>query len=157
MTNDLVRDKVLPRPAPGKALIGAVWGSAPGESREIDFDIYVRVPRDGVELSFQKTNSLSGHYFRDIRHSQPSTTGDWRAAWEAVELDGDELPPEMWINLYSGRGPAQGEVRVLRRGREYRIAFTFPAVRGNGGVDAYRRARSEHWLRIDLQSIAREP
>jgi hypothetical protein len=63
----------------------------------------------------------------------------------------------MWINLYSGRGPAQGEVRVLRKGREHRIAFTFPAVNGNRGVDASRRERSEHWIRIDLQPIAREP
>ena len=151
------KDADFPQPASGKAVVGAFWWPAPGVSRELDFDIYVRVPRDRVELSYKNTNSPRGRFFRDIRHAQGVTNGDWRASWEAVELDGDDLPPEIWINLYSGRGPAQGEVRVLRRGREHRIAFTFPDVRGNGGVDAYRRERSEHWLRIELQSIAREP
>ena len=147
----------FPKPPPGKVVVGAVWWPSRGESMNVDFDIYVRVPRDRVELSFQRTNSPSGRYFRDIRHAQGTTTGDWKASWEAVELDGDELPSEMWINLYSGRGPAQGELRVLRKGREHRIAFTFPAVNGNRGVDASRRERSEHWIRIDLQPIAREP
>lgn len=153
----LVRDTVLPSPATGNSLIGIIWSTAPGESQRIDLDLYVRVRRDGTELSFRNTNSLHGRYFRDVRQAQPLTGGNWHALWEAVELTGDGLPPEIWINLYSGRGPVQGEARVQHRGHEYRIAFTFPAVNGNGGGEANRRDRSEHWLRIDLTSITRTP
>ena len=124
----------------------------------MDLDLHVRIPTDGVELSYLRTTSRHGRYHRDIRQSSPSVDGDWKALWEAVEMTpGVDLPSEVWINCYAGRGPCQGELRVLYRGREHRIAFTFPAVSGNGGADFNRRERSDRWLRINLQSIASQP
>lgn len=150
---DLPCDGILPRVASGNTGLGLIWTTAPGTSQRLDFDLYVHVPFDGTELSYRNPTSPHGRYFRDIRQATPQTGGDWRALWEFVELTGNQLPRELWINLYSGRGPAQGEVRVQYRGQEYRIAFAFPAVKGNEGRDFARRERSPQWLRIDLDSL----
>ena len=138
---------VLPSVADGNTGIGIVW------SGDVDLDLHLVGPRDGVELYFGNPNSKAGHYYRDIRRGTPSAANDWRASWEFIELYGDQIPAEAWLDLYSGRGPVQGELRIQYRGRIHRVAFTFPAVRGDGGADSLRRSRSEHWLRIDLQSV----
>ncbi len=150
-------DNLLPLPRTGKTLIGCIWLSPSGVSHRIDLDLHVRVPLDGTELCFYRTNSSHGRYFRDVRESKPIIDGDMATSWEAVELDDDQLPSEAWIDMYSGRGPCQGEMRVIYKSKEYRIAFTFPAVRGDEGSDGSRRERSEHWMRIDLGHIVRTP
>lgn len=149
--------EVMPRVTPGNSGVGIKWTQPPGEPHNVDLDLYVRVPGDGTELFFARTSSRFGRYFRDIRQSIPVTSGDWRALWEFVELDGDEMPQQIWINLYSGQGPVQGEVRIQHRGREHIIPFVFPAVRGNQGGNAGHREHDEHWLRIGLESLQRSP
>lgn len=153
VTNEVVaiRDTVLPPTRPKNTRIGLVWVNPKGSSQRIDLDLHVEVPADRDELSFQHQRTLHGRYFRDVREaSNERTGGDWATSWEAVELDGDQLPREVWIHIYSGRGPCQGEVRVLHKGVEQRAAFTFPAVVGDGTASNLRRERSDRWVRIDL-------
>ena len=150
---DLVAPRIHPRVTPGNTGVGIAWAAAPGRSQAVDLDLYVWIPRDNAELYFAMPRSAHGKYFRDIRQSIPASGENWRALWEFVELEGDQLPPEIWINLYSGEGPVQGEVRVQHRGKEHRIAFAFPRISGNSGANRGTRASSPNWLRIDLTSL----
>lgn len=159
VTNELkvLRETEIPRVAAGNTGIGIVWFVAPGESQRLDLDLYVWVPRDGVELFYRNPVSRSGRYFRDVRQASGSAQSEWRASYEFVELQGDQIPPEIWINVYAGKGPAQGELRVQHGGKEYRIAFVIPAVRGNEGNDRNGRSKNEHWLKIDLLPLLQAP
>jgi hypothetical protein len=153
VTNEVVaiRETMLPPTRPKNTRIGLVWGNPKGSSQRIDLDLHVQVPADGDELSFLHQRTPHGRYFRDVREaSNDRTVGDWATSWEAVELDGDQLPPEVWVHIYSGRGPCHGEVRVLHKGVEQRVAFAFPAVAGDGNASRLRRERSDRWMRIDL-------
>jgi hypothetical protein len=153
VTNEVVaiRDTILPPTRPKNTRIGLIWLKQKGSSQQIDLDLHVEVPADRDELSFQHQRTPRGRYFRDVREaSNERKGGDWATSWEAVELDGDQLPREVWIHIYSGQGPCQGEVRVLYRGVEQRAAFTFPAVVGDGNASNSRRERSDRWVRMDL-------
>ncbi len=147
----LLNKSVLPRVAPGNTGIGLVWVVANGTTRRVDLDLHVRDPRDEAELFFGHTRTPSGHYLRDILQASAGAEGDWRTSWEFVELNGDQLP-EVWINIYSGSGPVNGEVRLEYRGSIHRIAFVMPAVQGDRGTDGAIREKSPRWLRIDLRS-----
>jgi len=147
----LLNKSVLPRVAPGNTGIGLVWVVANGTTRRVDLDLHVRDPRDNAELFFGHTRTTNGHYLRDILQASAGAEGDWRTSWEFVELNGDQLP-EVWINIYSGSGPVNGEVRLEYRGSIHRIAFVMPAVQGDQGTDGYIREKSPRWLRIDLRS-----
>jgi hypothetical protein len=155
ITNEIevVRQTALPRVAQGNSGIGIVWSSGTRGAQGLDLDLYVWVPKDSTELFYGKTMSATGRYFRDVRQSAESASTDWRGTYEFVELQGDQLPPEVWINVFAGKGPAQGELRIQHQGREHRVAFAIPSVRGNGGRDRASRSTSEHWLRIDLRSV----
>lgn len=153
LTNRLVelRDSPFPATSPGKTRIGLVWLTPRGTSQCIDLDLHVQVPFDGAELSFINARTPHGRYFRDVREAaNEAKDGNWAATWEAVELDGNQLPREVWVHIYSGRGPCQGELRVLYQGAEHRVAFAFPAVRGDSNATPSRRETSDRWLRIDL-------
>lgn len=156
-TNVVVRSNVvdsaviMPRVASGNTGIGIGWTSPRGE--RVDLDLYVRSPRDGGELSYRNTRTATGRYFRDITQSIQTTHDDWRSLWEFVELQGDQLPGEVWIHIYHGRGPVSGEVRVQYRGRDHAIPFTFPVVQRAGGLFGGSRHTDERWLRIDLGSV----
>lgn len=157
VTNEVVaiRDTILPAAAPKNTRVGLVWANAKGSSQRIDLDLHVEVPVDGDELSYIHPRTRHGRYFRDVREALSQRTGgDWATSWEAVELEGDQLPREAWIHIFSGHGPCQGEVRVLYKGVEHRTAFTFPAVAGDGTASNSRRERSDRWVRIDLGFIA---
>lgn len=146
-----LRETILPKGSPGKTLIGLVWASPKGASDRIDLDLHVGVPADQAELSFLNTKTPHGRYFRDVREATGAGfTGDWATSWEAVELDEDQLPAEAWVHIYSGRGPCQGELRVIYKGIEHRSAFTFPAVKGDGGASVNRRTHSDRWIRVGL-------
>lgn len=147
----VLSNSVLPRVAPGNTGIGLVWGVANGVARQIDLDLHVRDRRDSAELFFGHTNTPSGRYLRDILQASGTKEGDWRTSWEFVELNGDQLP-EVWINIYSGSGPVNGEVRLEYRGSIHRIAFVMPAVQGDRGTDGAIREKSPRWLKIDLRS-----
>ena len=153
----LVREMVLPALPPGNSRVAIVWYTAPGQSQHIDLDLYVWIPIDGVELSFQHPASPNGKYLRDIQQAHSMTGGEGGVLWEAVELNGDLLPRFVYINIFSGIGPTEGEVRVNFKGREYRIPFRFPVVAGNRGAGSLDRDHSEQWLRIDLQPVIRTP
>lgn len=156
-TNRVVRSNVventamMPRVATGNTGIGIGWTSPRGE--RVDLDLYVRSPRDGGELNYKNTRTATGRYFRDITQSLQATDDNWRSLWEFVELQGDQLPGEVWIHLYHGRGPVSGEVRVQYRGREHAIPFTFPVVQRAGGLFGGSRHTDERWLRIDLGTV----
>ena len=152
-----VFESIKTNPLASNTGIGIVWFVAPGESQRLDLDLYVWVPRDGVELFYRNPVSRSGRYFRDVRQASGSAQSEWRASYEFVELQGDQIPPEIWINVYAGKGPAQGELRVQHGGKEYRIAFLIPAVRGNEGNDRNGRSKNEHWLKIDLLPLLQAP
>jgi hypothetical protein len=147
----VVSNSVLPRVAPGNTGIGLVWAVANGGNGRTDLDLHVKAPRDEAELFFGHPLTASGRYLRDVLQAGGNQAGDWRASWEFVELHGDQLP-EVWINLYSGSGPVNGEVRVDYRGSLHRIAFVMPAVQGDGGADGSIRARSPRWLKLDLRA-----
>lgn len=148
-----VERSVIPTAANGNTGFGLVWGEPNDGEQDVDLDLHVVAPHNGVELYFAVTNSTAGRFYRHIRHSTARSTGDWKTSWEFIELYGDQLPREAWINLYEGCGPVHGELRVQYHGQLHRIAFTFPAVKGDKGEDSRRRTKSEHWLRIDLQSL----
>ena len=155
ITNEIevVRQTPIPQVSRGNTGIGIVWSADARTGQRLDLDLYVWVPKDGVELFYANTASTSGRYYRDVQQSGERDAADWRGTYEFVELQGDQLPPEVWINVFAGKGPAQGELRVQHQGREHRVAFAIPAVRGNGGRDGKSRSKSEHWLRIDLRSV----
>jgi hypothetical protein len=156
VTNEVValRETILPKGSHGKALIGLVWAIPKGASERVDLDLHVGVPSDSAELSFLNTKTPKGRYFRDVREATGAGfTGDWATSWEAVELDDDQLPAEAWVHIYSGRGPCQGELRVIYKGVEYRSAFTFPAVKGDGNASVNRRTHSDRWIRVNLSFV----
>ena len=148
---------ILPRVASGNTGIGIVWGIGSNERSAIDLDLYVWVPRDGTELSFHRPRSASGHYYRDIRQGTLSASGDWKSSWEFAELEGDQLPEAVWVNIFAGRGPVQGELRVQFKGAEHVMAFVFPAVTGRSGADSSRRETSDQWIKLDLRSLRQSP
>ena len=155
ITNEIavVRQTPLPKVARGNTGIGIVWSSSTRGADGLDLDLYVWVPKDSTELFYGNTVSTTGRYFRDVRQSAENTSADWRGTYEFVELQGEQLPPEVWINVFAGKGPAQGELRIQHQGREHRVAFAIPTVRGSGGRDRASRSKSEHWLRIELRSV----
>ena len=63
---------------------------------------------------------------------------------------------EIWINLYSGRGPIRGILRTCSNGREHDIAFELPAGLGDRSSEGSRRATSPQWVRIGLSLYAGE-
>jgi hypothetical protein len=80
--------------------------------------------------------------------------GDWQATWEFVELRGEQLPREVWVNLFTGSGPVQGELRLQHRGEIHRVRFTLPAVEGNRALGKHERAAHPQWLRLGLEEFA---
>jgi hypothetical protein len=150
VTNMVRAASVLPRVGAGKVGIGIVWGPDPKSDAAVDLDLYVVVPRDNTELFYRNTTSAHGRYFRDIRQSQPGEGTDWQSMWEFVELDGDQVPSEIWINLFSGTGPVSGEVRVQQLGQDRVIPFSVPTGAGNYGANAARREQDFHWVKVRL-------
>lgn len=146
---------VMPRVAAGNTGIGIGWNAPRGE--RVDLDLYVRSPRDGGELSYRNTRTATGRYFRDITQSLQTSDDNWRNLWEFVELQGDQLPNEVWVHLYHGRGPVAGQLRIQHRGREHAIPFAFPEVRRAGGWFGGNRTGDERWLRIDLGTLRDTP
>jgi hypothetical protein len=158
VTNWVEEVRRAPSPWPavplGKTGIGVLWTTPPGESRFVDVDLYVPVPKEGVELSWKNRICKSGRYFRDIQKSETNPSPDWKNSWEFVELDGAQLPEAIYLNRYAGRAAVTGEVRIEHNGRIQAIAFVLPAGAGNHGGDVHRRDRSPQWLCIDLRSVA---
>ncbi len=157
VTNWVEEVRRVPSPWPavprGKIGIGVLWNTPPGESRAVDIDLHVPVPKDGVELSWNNKKSPSGRYYRDIQKSEPNPSPDWQNLWEFVELDGTQLPEAIYLNRYAGSAAVTGEVRIEYNGRVNVIAFVMPSAPGNHGADTQRRDRSPQWLRIDLRSV----
>lgn len=88
----------LPTVASEDTGIGIVWQAEPGQSSQVDLDLYVQPSQGGPELFFDRTSSPHGRYHRDLRQSLPTSGGNWRSLWEFVELRGDQIPPVVWIN-----------------------------------------------------------
>ncbi len=88
----MVRRAPSPWPAVplGKTGIGVLWTPPPEESRFVDVDLHVPVPKEGVELSWKNRTAKTGRYFRDIQKSEPNPSRDWKNSWEFVELDGTQ-------------------------------------------------------------------
>lgn len=146
----------LPTTAKGNTGLAIVWQTEPGQSSAVDLDLYVQPPAGGPELYFGCTRSPQGHYYRDIRQSLPIQDGNWQALWEFVELEGDQLPPVVWINLYSGRGPIQGQLRLQFRDQQFTRNFSLPPCSGDGGVSRASqdtRAKLPQWVRLDLAAL----
>lgn len=150
-----VRRAPSPWPAvpPGKTGFGVLWTTPVGESRAVDIDLHLPVPKDGVELSWKNKISPSGRYYRDIQKSDPNLSPDWKNSWEYVELEGLQLPEAIYLNRYAGSSAVTGEVRIEHNGRVQVIAFVMPSVSGNRGADANRRERTPQWLRVDLRAV----
>ncbi|HMO66019.1 MAG TPA: hypothetical protein PKE47_12495, partial [Verrucomicrobiota bacterium] len=143
----------LPATPPGGIGLGIVWQVAPGRPGNVDLDLYVQPPGGGPELYFGNPLSPHGRHHRDVRQAR-TEAGDWQATWEFVELADDAVPREAWINLFTGHGPVQGELRVQHRGRVERVRFTLPAVEGNRALGKNERAAHPQWLRIGLEEFA---
>jgi hypothetical protein len=160
LTNWVEEVRTVPSPwpavPPGKKGIGVVWSTPPGDSRNVDIDLYVWIPQDRVELFYHNLVSPSGRYHRDIQKSGMAPTGDWKSSWEFVELEGP-LPNEVWLNRYSGSSQVAGELRIEHAGGTRTVAFVMPAASGNRGGDSARRTQSPQWLRIDLRSLLQDP
>lgn len=148
---ETIPQALMPRVDPGNTGIGIGWTSSPRD--RVDLDLYVHVPRDGGELSYKNPRTATGRYFRDITQSLQANDSNWRSLWEFVELDGDQLPREVWIHMYHGRGPVSGEVRIQHQGREHAIPFVFPAARRVVGLFGGRRHGSDRWIRVDLTPV----
>jgi len=140
---------VLPQLPPENSGFGIVWSSNRAGASDVDLDLYVQPPVGGPELFFGKTESAYGRYYRDIRHAQ-AAAGDWRQQWEFVEIRGEVLPQEVWINLYAGHGPVQGEFRLQHRGTSYSTPFSLPAVDGDLGSGRSQRANRRAWVKIQV-------
>lgn len=157
VTNWVEEVRRAPSPWPavphGKTGFGVLWTTPVGESRAVDIDLHVPVPKDGVELSWKHTNSPSGRYYRDIQKSEPNPSPDWKNSWEYVELDGLQLPEAIYLNRYAGSAAVTGEVRIEHNGRVQVIAFVMPSASGNRGAAPDRRERAPQWLRIELRSV----
>ena len=146
----------IPAPPPGKTGLAIIWDSRPGEDGPVDLDLHVQPPGGGPEIYFGHPTTPYGRLFRDIRQSLPTSNGPWRSSWEYVEVEGETLPNEVWINLYSGRGPIRGILRTFCRGRELDIAFELPAGLGDRASEGSRRAASPQWVRIGLSLSSEE-
>ncbi len=141
-------DVQLPQVAPQNTGLGIVWVNDGTGSNPADLDLYV-LPSVGGELYFRRTISDAGRYYRDVRQSLPAS-GDWRASWEFVELNGEALPKEVWVNLFAGRGPVEGELRLQYKGKIHTVGFAFPKVDGDASAGRDRRGTSPAWVRIPL-------
>jgi hypothetical protein len=56
--------------------IGIVWQTVPGQSSQIDLDLYVQPSQGGPELLFDSTALPQGRYRRDLRQSLPTSGGN---------------------------------------------------------------------------------
>jgi hypothetical protein len=146
----------LPPVPPGGLGLGIVWQVPPGRSGKVDLDLYVLPPAGGPELYFGNPLSSHGRHHRDVREAGAGD-GEWRATWEFVELADDAVPCEAWVNLFTGSGPVQGELRLQHRGQIHRVRFTLPAVEGNRALGKHERAAHPQWLRIGLEELAGPP
>ncbi|MBX3733919.1 MAG: hypothetical protein KF791_15190 [Verrucomicrobiae bacterium] len=143
----------IPTPPPGKTAIAILWDQGGTTNAAVDLDLYVQPPSGGPELYFAKPESQYGRLFRDVRQSLAASPESWRSTWEYVELSDDSLPTEVWINLYQGRGPIHGIVRVFRSGQEVELGFELPAVLGDHASDRSRRSNSPQWIRVPLSDV----
>lgn len=141
-------DVRLPQVAPQNTGLGIVWVNDGSGSNPADLDLYV-LPSTGAELYFGRTTTDTGRYYRDVRQSLPAS-GDWRASWEFVELTGETLPKEVWVNLFSGRGPVKGELRLQYKGKVHTVGFALPQADGDASAGKDRRTTSPAWVRIKL-------
>ncbi len=146
----VMESTTLPTVASGNTGIGIVWQAAPGQSSRIDLDLYVQPPQGGPELFFGCTNSNYGHFYRDLRQSLTADSRDWESCWEFVELNRQQTPNSVWVNLYSGRGPVRGRLRVQQGNRTYMRDFTVRAGDGNRGANRDHRALDSAWVEIRL-------
>lgn len=145
----------IPSPPPGKTGLAIIWEPGPGAGGRVDLDLHVQPPGGGPEIYFGRPISPFGRLFRDVLQSLPAANGPWRSSWEYVELEGDALPNEVWINLYSGRGPVQGILRTHDKGRELNIRFEFPEVLGDWAQRGRERETSSQWKRVNLQPMTK--
>ncbi len=145
--------QALPAVAAGDTGIGIVWRGEPGQPVPVDLDLYVQPPNGGPELFFNCTDSIAGHFYRDLRQPMAGDSGKWQSVWEFVELRGGQLPPAVWINLYSGFGPVHGEVRLQYRGRTYARAFKFGATGGSRGAAPNGRSNDAGWVRVSISDL----
>ena len=146
----------LPRVAAGNVALAILWKPGRGLWENSDVDLYVQ-PGTGPELSFRLTETDAGKYHRDVIRLPADVGGPWKSTWEFVELSGDSLPVSVWLNLFSGRGPVSGHLRLEWRGKLYAAPFRIEASEGDGSKHSESRNGRPEWVQVDLADVLRHP
>ena len=144
----------IPKPAVGNIGIAAVWTAQPGT----DVDLWVAAKPGTPEAFWNRMRVPRVTYFRDIRTAQAvKENAQWRAVWEYIEIESAQInEPTCWLNLYAGKGPVRGIVRLQFDGRVVDRPFEFNVTNGNRGRDANfpARSRSPYWQRVNLWTFS---
>ena len=148
----------------GKNGIAIVW-SVGGQSHQgVDVDLYVRPPKEAVELSFRNKESPVGRHLRDIVNAggEAVYSKDPITTFEYVELDRDVLlrDTSMWLDLFrnDSNQAVEGLAIVVTKGRIFQKTFRFPpALCGDRGSQATHREENPNWLRVDLNRLLNHP
>ena len=128
----------------GPLKIGIRWQG------NLDLDLYSRSRPGAILLSFRRTTSPEGYYFKDHRSSP---LGEYEFIEFESPVNVREL--EAAVNFYEGSCPggAVGEVRIDFDGGVYVGQFHVAAEHGNQGRSG--PGMSDHWAPIDVLRILR--
>lgn len=141
--------KKIEKPKVGSLRLALIWvDPMPGQA--VDLDLWVKAGEE-EELYFNKKEAGKGRYLRDNRGGSVGSRDDWNSL-EVVELEAIELEQaQVFVNLYRGRGPVSGLVRVIFAEEEgFDVPFEFGDLEGNEASSRNSRDQSPHWKCVDL-------
>jgi len=128
-----------PTQVSGPVKVGIRWAC-----KKCDLDLYARSKPSLKFLSFRRTKTPEGQYFKDFLESPDTTNG-----LEIVEFPNvaDIRKLEIMINFYGGRmqGGPDGAIRIFFDGKVYEGLFRIAAAQGNRGVLRETPASKKHW------------
>lgn len=130
--------------------IGITW-----DCTQCDLDLHVRPHASADVLSFRRTQTEEGRYWKDFRNAPAH-------GFETIDLSGvtDLRDVLIAVNFYSGEAtsPLTGEIRLAVGNKTYAKAFTINASYGNngkGGDSIWRNRQSTfpQWIIIDPKLV----
>lgn len=130
--------------------IGITW-----DCTQCDLDLHVRPHASADVLSFRRTQTEEGRYWKDFRNAPAH-------GYETIDLSGvtDLRDVLIAVNFYSGEtaSPLTGQIRLAVGNKTYAKTFTINASSGNNGkgADSIWRSRTStfpQWIIIDPKLV----
>lgn len=130
--------------------IGITW-----DCTQCDLDLHVRPHASAEVLSFRRTQTEEGRYWKDFTNAPAH-------GFETIDLSGvtDLRDLLIAVNFYSGEtaSPLTGEIRLAVGDKTYAKAFIINASSGNNGKGAdtiwrNRKSSFPEWIIIDPKLV----